>query len=321
MTQTAHGSETRQDRTEFPGSPPTAAPASGTYLRGVALILLGGTCLSFGGLLLRNVESADGWLVLFYRSLAFAATVLVFVTLRYRGRILGPFRAIGGNGAAIAVVLGLGFTAYLFAILLAPVANVQIIMSSAPFFAALLAWIVLGERVSRLTWMAILATMAGLSIMVADGLAGGHLLGALVALGIPLSFAVMIVLLRRVQQRDMVPATFFAGLVAAAIAFFMVDDFAISRHDLTVALLLGTVQVGLGFIFITIGTRWVLSAEVALLSLIETILAPIWVWIFVDETPTGLALLGGAVVLAAIVGQGVVGLRQQRAAGGPAQSR
>ncbi len=298
-----------------PAAPAAApAPRAAGYAAGVAMVMLAGVCLSSGGLLVRLMEAADGWQILFYRSVSFVATLLAFIALRYRGRIVAPFRDIGWPGVIVALTLGAGFSCYLFGIVLTTVANVSFIVSSGPFFAALLAWIVLGERVRPATLLAIAAAMGGIGLMFADGIAGGHLLGNLVALMAPLTFAIMVVTIRRARTRDLLPATCLAGVVAAVIALPMVESFRISGHDLLLALLLGSGQLGLGFLLITLGARHVPAAEVALLALTETILAPTWVWIFVDEVPTPMALTGGVIVLTAVFGQGLMGLFRERAA-------
>lgn len=286
------------------------------YPRGVAMAAGGGVCLSFGGLILRHIEGADGWQILFYRSIAFSLTLLAYLAIRYRGRLVRPFLAIGWRGLAVAASLGFGFTCYLYAILLTTVANVVFIISAAPFFAALLGWLVLRERVGALTWAAIAATVLGIGLMFADGFATGGLIGNIVALGVPASFALMVVLLRGAKTVDMVPATCLAGVVAGTIAALLADGFAVSAHDFWLSMLLGSAQVGVGFLLLTVGTRYVPAAEVALLSLTETVLAPIWVWLFVDELPSALTLAGGVVVLTAVAVRAVLGLRGGRAAVG-----
>lgn len=286
------------------------------YPRGVAMVAAGGVCLSVGGLILRSIEDAGGWQILFYRSIAFSLTLLLYLALRYRGRLVRPFLAIGWRGLVIAAMLGLGFTCYLYAILLTTVANVVFIISAAPFFTALLGWLVLRERVGALTWAAIFATVLGIGLMFADGFATGGLAGSIVALGVPASFAVMVVLLRGARTADMVPATCLAGVVSGAIAALLADGFVLSAHDFWLSMLLGSAQVGIGFLLLTVGTRYVPAAEVALLALTETLLAPVWVWLFVDEVPSMLTLAGGAVVLAAVTARAVIGLRGGRASVG-----
>ena len=203
------------------------------------MVVLAGICLSSGGLIVRHIEAANGWQVLFFRSVAFVLTVLLFLAVRYRGRLVAPFRTIGWQGVAASLCLGLGFICFLWGLLLTTVANVSFIISTGPVFAAVLAWVILGERVRPITWVAIGLALFGVGIMFADGLVAGRLLGNLVALGAPITFAVMVVILRRAEHIDMVPATCLAGVVAGLIAWPQVSDFQISTNDLILSLLLG----------------------------------------------------------------------------------
>lgn len=293
--------------------PRAVHPRDTRYALGVVLAMLGGACLSLSGILVRSMQVADGWQIMFYRSVSFFATVLVFILVRYRGRILSPFRAVGRGGLVVALCMGLGSACYLFSILLTTVANAVFIISAAPFFTALLAWAVLGERVRGSTWASMSAALAGVGLMFADGITGGGLLGDVVALGVVLSFAVMLVVLRRANTVDMVPATGLGGIVAALIGAAMAPSLALPVHDLALCLTMGVVQLGGGFILITVGARYVPAAEVALLTLTETILAPLWVWIGVNETPSALSLAGGGIVLAAVAAQAIAGARRAHA--------
>lgn len=282
------------------------------YPLGVFMVMMAGVCLSIGGIVLRNVEQADGWQILFYRGISFAITVLCLLTVRYRGRLIEPFRRIGMAGAAVALFLGLGSSCYIFAILLTTVANVVFIIGAAPIFTAAAAWLVLGERVTAVGLGCMIGALAGIGLMFADGLVAGRWLGNLLALGVVVSFSGMLVVLRSSKAIDMLPATCLAGMVAAILSAIMADDLVISLHDLKLAVLLGTVQFGGGFILITMGSRYVPAAEVALLSLTEAILAPIWVWIGVNEVPSLLTLSGSAIVLLAVVSLGISGMRRAR---------
>ncbi len=284
------------------------------YSRGVLMVLCAGICLSIGGLIVRHIEAADGWQIVFYRSTFFVVTLLIFLAVRYRGRVVQPFKRIGVNGLLVAMFLGLGSICYLFAILLTTVANAVFIISAAPFFTAAAAWLLLGERVRAVTWLFMAAALAGITLMFVDGFVTGRWLGNVLALGVVASFVGMLVVIRQSKAIDMVPATCLGGVVAGIISAFMVDSFWISRQDLILCILLGSAQFGAGFILITMGTRLVPAAEVALLSLTETVLAPIWVWLVINEIPSVLTMFGGAVVLSAVVSQAVLGIRLERKA-------
>lgn len=284
------------------------------YKTGVVMILTATLCLSLGGLILRNMEAADGWQVMFYRSISFVVTLLALLVYRYRGGLLAAFRATGTDGVLVALFLAAGSICYLFSLLLTTVANAMFIIAATPLFVAVVAWLVIGERVRPSTWAVMIVALCGIGLMVGDGLASGRVLGSVVALGVVVTFGGMIVVIRRSKAVDMLPATCMAGVVGGAAAFFMAGDLEVSSHDLVLSLLMGSVQFGAGFTLITMGTRHVPAAEVSLLSLLEPILASLWVWIFIDEVPATLTLVGGAIVLGAVCCQAVAGLLRERRA-------
>ena len=274
-------------------------------------MLTAGVLLSLAGITLRHIESASGWQILFYRSMTFFVVVTLYLAIRYRTRFVHAFVATGGPGLVVAFSLGLGSACYVFALLLTTVANALFIISAAPFITAVLGWIVLRERVRPMTWIAMTIALAGITLMFVNGIQSGRLLGNIVALGPPVSFAIMLVMLRLAGDRDMIPAICLAGLVGAALGFAMSDSLVLSAHDLALCLFLGVAQYTGGFVLITLGARYLPAAEVALLSLAETVLAPIWVWAGVGEVPALLTLAGGAVVLSAVVAQAATGMRSQ----------
>ena len=280
--------------------------------RGALMVVAGGICLSFGGLMVRLIEQADGWQILFYRGLGFVPTLFLIVLLRHGAATVGAFRAIGWSGAAIAVILGAGFVAYVFAVLYTTVANVVFTIAAGPFMAAMLGWLVLRERVAAVTWAAMGLALFGVALMVGEGHLAGRLFGQLLAFAVPLCFAILVVIIRRWPQRDSLPAVCLAGLVPMVVGGLMATDLQVSWHDALLAMAMGSFQVGLGFVLITFGARRVPAAQVALLGLGETVLAPIWVWIVLAEQPSWLTLVGGLLVLGAVVGQAVVLLMRRR---------
>lgn len=290
-----------------------AAARDVPYPLGVGLVLLAALALSSGGVLIRHIDGADGWQILFYRSLAGALTIFTVLVLRYRRSLIAAFRRVGRAGVLGALFLGAAFACFVWAVVLTSVANVALIGSTSPLFAAGLAWLVLGERVGRGVALAGAVAALGIAVMFADSVSGSGWDGNLVALGLPLSFAVMLIVFRRRPTIDMLPATCLAALVAMGIGAVMADGLAISGHDAALAVLLGVLQVGLGFSLITVGSRGVPAAEVALLLLLEAILSPIWVWAWADEVPRDATLIGGVFVLAAVIGPAIQGVRRERA--------
>jgi len=284
-----------------------------TYRRGVFYILIAGVFLSTGGLLVRFIENANPWTVLFYRSLTFTVTVAIFMALRRPGSVIRQFKTVAWSDLIVSASLGIGFITYVLSLFTTTVANTVLILSTGPVFAALLGWLVLKERVSGATYLAMVLAIAGVTIMVSGGMRSSDLLGIVYALIAVFSFAVMIVMIRRAPAgHDSMAATALAGIFAATLSLLFVPTLGISLHDLIVSLALGAFQVGLGFILITLGSRSVPSAQVPLLALAETGLSPLWVWLIINETPARNTLLGGAIVLIAVAFQGFSGLKPEK---------
>ena len=193
------------------------------YPVGVSLALLAALALSTGGVLLRSLESASGWQVLVYRSAAFSVLVMVLIVIRNRGRLVEPFKQIGVTGLIVALSIGVGFAAYVFAILNTTVANAMFVLACAPVFAAIAGRLVLGEQLSQHVWLIIFVALAGMAIMVSNEISAGHLAGNLFALIAALTFAITIVLVRKMGDTDMLPATFLGGLVALGLALLFAD--------------------------------------------------------------------------------------------------
>jgi len=295
-----------------------------SYRRGVAYLLLAGLFLSTSGVLFRYIDSANIWTVLFYRSLGFSATVFTFMWIRrllapnaeraslQTSSIFGEFKFRHWTDVVVTLSLATSFTAYILSLFHTTVANTVLIVSTGPVMAALLGWLILRERISKLTALAIAGAIAGVFIMVSGGLGDGDVKGILFSLLAVSAFAVMIVSLRFSQDRDSVPFTCLAGLLAALVSAFVMPGFAISASDLLIAVSLGAIQIGFGFTLITLGSRSVPSAEIPLLCLGETALAPIWVWLAIGETPGHNTLIGGAFVLSAVLLQGILGVINSR---------
>jgi drug/metabolite transporter (DMT)-like permease len=282
------------------------------YSYGVTLVIIGGFFLSTSGILLRNIETASGWQILFYRGLTFSLTLFLLLLLRYRAGIGAAFRAIGKPGLWAGLVLGLGSICYIFAILLTTVANAVFIIGAAPLATAFVAWLVLGERTSRFGVIAMLVSLAGVGLMFADGLLEGRWAGNVAALGVVASFVVFLLIIRGKRSVDMLPATCLSGIVMAGVAAFFIESLVISSHDLAIAIVMGCLQFGIGFWCFTVASRYIMASEVALFSLTESILGPIWVWIGVGEKPSSLTLVGSAAVLVSVAAYCVNGIRSER---------
>jgi len=268
-----------------------------------------GFFLSTAGIALRLVEQADGWQILFYRSLALSVTILLILVFQKRSRFFDEFRGLGWNDCLLAVFLGTGFVAYVFALLYNTVANALFIFSCAPFVAGFLGWILLGERVATRTWLAIGVAMSGLAVMVGSELAVSRYLGTLLALWIPIAYAASIIAVRRSKRDNMLVALCLAGLVAGGLSAFFVTDYALTPRDLIISLYLGVFQVGVGFTLVVLGSRYVPAAQVGLLALVEPVLAPIWAWMGVGEVPGLATIVGGTIIFLAIATDGILNIK------------
>ena len=191
-------------------------------------------------------------------------------------------------------------SAYVFAMYNTTVANANFIIQTQAIFLAIFGYLFLKEKISKLTLASIILAMSGILLMVGNSLSPGQLIGNLVAFIMPISFAVLIIIVRKYPNVDMVPLQLFAGIVAMLIGYFVSSKISVSTHDLILGFLAGFFQVGLGFIFITIGAKKTLSAMVGILMMTEAVLGPFWAWIFLDENPQLYALVGGSIILFAV---------------------
>ncbi len=295
---------------------PAATSGEVSFTRGRGLVLLSGVFLSIGGPLIRLLESASEWQFLTYRAAAVVAVLSVVIAVRYPGRLLATLRAAGWTGAIAGFFLACAFVGFVFSITHTTVANTLFLLSAAPFAAALLGWLVLGEVVSRATWLAMLGAFAGVAVMIGEGISEGDLFGDLAALGAALGFAGFAVALRRGRAVDMVPAVVFAGIISgvtsALMAYLMGAGLLIPLRDVGLSFAYGGVGIAGGLLLFTLGSRYVPAAELTLLSLTEVILGPIWVWLAFAEQPSRLTLLGGAILLASITAQTIHGVRRSK---------
>jgi len=294
-----------------------AQPANfGAYRRGIFLVLTGSICSSWLGLGVRMMESATAWQLLVYRGVGAIAFLLIVIAARNRGRIAEAFRDAGPASLVGGLGLATAFTGGIVAMHQASVANAMFLLAGAPFLAAILGRLVLKERVRPATWLAIATAMAGVVMMVGEGISFGFFWGNVAGLCGALGLAVFIIALRWGHLTEMLPLNIFGGLfgliLAGTVCFAMGDGIAVSAHDAVVALAMGVFQLGLALVLITLGSRSVPAAELSLLTMAEVVLAPLWVYLVYGETAGRFTLLGGALLLAAIAGDALTGLRDRR---------
>lgn len=277
------------------------APDRGAYYRGVLVMLGVAVLFSLTGLILRHIEAADPWTVIVYRSVALVGAVSVFLVLRHGTTSVARVLAMGWPGAIAGLCLGADNVFFLMAIPLTTIANVTFLLATAPMATALLGLLVLREPVAGRTWIGILAVLVGAGVMMAEGFVLGGWLGDLYALLATVGYAGYAVALRRGRRVDMWPSVLLGGLVALGIAAIAAGDLAIGARDLALCALQGALVGAVGNMLFAWCARHVPAAELALLGLLESILAPLLVWVFLGETPTALTLAGGALILGAVL--------------------
>ena len=268
---------------------------------GPLLILTGGFCLSWGGLILRTFESASIWQILFYRSIFFLWVLIAFILLTYGKKTFKKIKEAGVPGLIGGLFLSTNFVAYMYSMMETTVANVVFIISTQTVFLPIVAYIFLKEKISPRGYVAIMLAMIGVTLMIGDSFGTGSLKGNLAALTIPINFSVLVLIIRKYPKVDMIPAIFYAGILSCLYGLLLLENFAISTKDIWLAFLLGVPQLAFGFIFITIGSRTTPAVMVGLLMLMESIFAPIWVWLFYNEIPPISVLIGGIIILSAVV--------------------
>lgn len=286
-----------------------------TYRYGVFLVLFSGLCWSSIGLGVRFIEVANVWQILFYRSLALTPFLFLIIAARHKGRPFPVIRKTGLAGLIGALALVCTFAGAIFAIQTTTVANAMFLLAAAPFLAALLGSLMLRERVRTATWWAMILALAGIITMVWEGISLGQMSGNIAALISALGFGVFTITLRWRKLDDMMPTVFLGGvlaiIVSATICRLSGFSLALPAQDILISLSLGVFQVGTGMALYTMGSRVVPAADLALLSMTEVVLGPFWVWIFLGETASAYTLLGGAVLLVAIAGNALSGLRHK----------
>jgi drug/metabolite transporter (DMT)-like permease len=288
-----------------------------TYGKGVALVLGAGILWSTIGLVVRQIEEAGAASVMFWRSAGLLPVLWAFLHWRTGGRVLASMRAMGLPGLVGAMGLVAAYAGALYALQATTVANAVFLYSAAPFFAALLGWIALGERVPMTTWVAMGLAGAGIFVMIGGGIEGGRMDGNIAALISAAGFAVFSVSLRWGHVEDSLPIVLMGGILSMIAAFGLApllgQTVAANPHDIAVAMALGAVVLTGGMMLYTYGSKALPTAELTLMSSIENILAPLWVWLLLGETASSATLLGGAMVLAAVMGNALMGARRQAA--------
>ena len=275
-------------------------------LPGPLLIFFGAVCLSFGGPIVKSFEGANLWQILFWRQFFFSIIVAFYLIFVYRKNFFKSFYVSGLPGFVAGLFLSVGFVAYVFAMYTTTVANTNFIITTETIFLAAMGYFFLREKIDLITLIAIILGMSGVLLILGSSLSiqsSDQFIGNIVAFIMPISFAILIIIIRKYPTVDMVPAQFIAGVSAAVIGFFIAGNIAISLHDILLAMLAGFFQIGFGFILITLGSQTTPAAVVGVLMLTESVFGPLWAWIFINEMPPLLVILGGAIIIISILFQ------------------
>jgi drug/metabolite transporter (DMT)-like permease len=288
-----------------PSPDPTPPTTTTGTRRGTLLVASAAICWSSGGLIARLVTT-DPWTTNLWRS--------VFASL-FLGLTLW---AIGGRETfalwrrwpilAAATCMALASTCFILSLARTSVANTLILISTGPYVAGLLGWLLLGERVPPRTWLAMSVALAGAVVMVSGSYARGALAGDVLAIVMATSFATATVLVRRHPEIPMRAAAVLATALTALVALPLADPLGTAARDLVLLAFFGIGQFGAGFLLFMAGARWIPAAQTSLIGTLETVLGPLWVWLVLNEQPAATTLGGGALILAALLVSGLVDL-------------
>jgi len=268
--------------------------------RGALLVACAAVCWSSGGLIARLVTTSP-WTTSLWRSLFASLFLVVVLWIARRRSILAQWRDGGRPVVAVAVCMALASTCFLFSLAHTSVANTLILISTGPYVAGLLGWLWLGERVAPRTWLTMGVALAGAVIMVSASYSRGTIVGDLLALVMATSFAIATVLVRRYPETPMAPASALATTLTALVALPFSEPLETGPRDLALLALFGVGNYGTGFLLFMAGARSIPAAQSALVGMLETVLGPLWVWLVLNERPGAATLMGGALILAALL--------------------
>lgn len=300
-----------------PGSnlPPPSPVIEEGRAYGILLVLMAGVFWSTSGFFVRAMEEADPWQLLFYRSCSVVVCAGAYMAWRRRGRMLADLREGFGTALLGGFFLMIASAGFIFALYFTSVANAVFMLATGPFMTAIMARIFLKEAIRPATWVTMVIAGAGVTYMVWGSLGEGRWIGNLLAFFSIFGFAGYAVLLRSVstrhRHRETMPFVILGGVWTAAASAIMIEGFVIPARDLALCLTMGAVQIVLGMVLFLKGASRVRAAELALLSMTEVVLSPLWVWLAFSEVPARETMIGGAVVMAAVLARALSGLRRR----------
>ncbi|HEY0846153.1 MAG TPA: DMT family transporter [Noviherbaspirillum sp.] len=284
------------------------------HRRAILLMIVAPTLWSIAGVLTRHLDAARGFEITFWRSLfsgLFVATALI--AQQGAGNALATVRSVGGLGMLSGMMWCVMFVCFMIALTKTTVANTLIVMSISPLLTAFLAWMILKQRIPQRTWLAIAAAFIGISWMFVSGMSavgGQHLVGMLIASAVPVAAAVNLIAIKRAGHGvDLIPAVLLGSVFSAALMLPLAWPMQASWHDIGILATLGFFQLGLPCMLMVRAAKDLTAPEVSLLALLEVLLGPLWTWLGAGEVPSNETLVGGAVVIGALVFNELAALR------------
>lgn len=271
------------------------------YALGVVFITVSMLAWSTAGFFQRLI-ALDAWTLMFWRGVFGALTGLAWVAVQERGAVWRGFRGFGPAALAFSLASSVGMISFLWSLSLTTVAHVTIIYATLPFVAAVLAAVVLNERLTASTLGASLLALMGVAITVTGGWGEGDWRGDACAFAMVLTMAVMIGISRHHRAIPMVPAASLSAMLTMAVSSSFVPSFSVDGPTLGLLALFGSTNLGLGLVLFTLGAPRIPAVQTALIGALDTLTAPLWVWLAFDEAPRPITLAGGAVVMIAVVG-------------------
>lgn len=268
---------------------------------GFLLVSLGGLFLSSGGALFKLFENQDVWTIYFWRSFFFAPAVLIYLFFSSKNNVINKFKNVGIIGIFCAALYATGSGAYMFAMKHTTVANVLFIISTQTFMLAVAGYFILKEKINLTTGIAILMASIGIYIMIGTKISNGTILGNAFAFITPICFTSIVMIIRKYQHIDMVPAVALSGVFCMVVGAMMSNNLMMTSHDFFLAFLFGSLQYAPGFICLTLGSRTTESAKVGIFAFSEAIAGPLWAWIFVNENPSIGVFIGGTIIFLALL--------------------
>lgn len=272
--------------------------------------------MSFSGLCIRLLEDADGYQILTVRGIAQGVVVWAVACTIRKITPLQFLKDFDRTDALIGVLMACAFCFYIFSLLNTSVASTLFILSIAPVFAALLGWLLVNEKPTLINIAAIATALVGVLIMVGAGVDLGRTTGNLFAVVSALTFACMLVIARKSQKKDVLAGNFLGAVLASIImgtfALTAGRGLSVSASDLILILAMGAFSIGLGIALVASAAPNLPAAEVSLLVLLESVLAPVWVWLFLGEAMSATEIVGGALIMLSVVMLSITGARRRR---------